>query len=325
MKTIGFTLVIRVFAASLLAVIASSCSPQKGDRALVTLQVPKSAPMTKSDASLASTVDLTLTCFGVNVTGPGMPANANGCGLSVGAASNMVLGGCQISLEVPRGSGRRVELFRYELPIGESACPAWTPANCSNRVLCSTLRSGQADGVNIDSGEATVEITLDLNTSTPVSTAPVCGAGQLLVVVHSDGRVTNGADGAFNPDVSDAKAVCVSIKDGMVETWNVAGQSGSLSVPPHVTSVTRKPDSRQLYGLIGTNELVALDGNGSWSAVTTCPFDTCSVPPFMVSISAGFDKALYGLDAGGGLYKLTASGPQKVLDLSPTVWSVVYY
>ena len=316
-----------VFIAVVICAIGCTRSASNGDKSLLRLTLPKSAtPTAKAGEVRTSSMDLTKSCFVINVTGEGIPSPTNGCGMNVGTLSAMVPGGGDIALDVKKGPGRRIELYRYNMGVGDTQCPAWNPSDCSSPVMCGILKAGVTEGINVDGAEVNVSITLDLTGATPISTAALCATGQVRVALRSDGDISKGDGTSLAAVLTDVKALSVSINNGTVETWNSCGESNSaLIVPSYVRSVTRKPDSGQLFGLIGTNELVLLNGSGSWSSIENCPFETCTVPPFMETVSAGYDKRIYGFDMAGGVYKLSASAPQKLQDLSPVILHAVYY
>ena len=106
------------------------------------------------------------TCYAFNVSGPGIsPKFATiGCGstpiatgLDIGLFSAFVLPGAgDISLEVPQGSGRKIELFAYFPTSGQ--CD-FDKDHLTKTMLANTYKVGSVENVVIQGTQQIVEIT----------------------------------------------------------------------------------------------------------------------------------------------------------------------
>jgi hypothetical protein len=96
----------------------------------------------------------------------------------------------------------------------------------------------------------------------------------------------------------------------------------SAEVRPQVASLTRKPDTGILYGLLHDGTIVEVNAaTGDYIQLTgSCPFTTCTIPVWIQSITAGAADSLYGLDHGGTFYKIVSAS-----NLEPTAFSFPDY
>lgn len=302
--------------------VSSGCTREMDKKASkVTLRLPSAQGKTIG----AQSIDMTTTCFAVNIYGEGINTSPNSCGITVGVYSGMTKGNGNIELDVPKGSNRTIELIRYDLANASDACPtSFDPSNCSDISMCAMYRSGEALNVDTTDDEVLVTIILDSSATASYSSAELCSSGAIKALLTSGGAVTDST--GYNLIASNARHSSVSMNGSSIETWDDSGSSNfGLTVPAYVRSITRKPDSQQLYGLLTNNEVVHLDGSGGQSALTSCPFETCTIPKWIQSISAGFGKNLYGIDAGGGVYKITSTGLTKITDVNPLINQVVIH
>lgn len=84
----------------------------------------------------------------------------------------------------------------------------------------------------------------------------------------------------------------------------------NISVKSEVYSLTVKPDTQVVYGLLQGGQIVQVDRTtGGYIEPATCPFNVtnCQVPAWMQSVSAGLAGNLYGLDHSGNVYRLEAA------------------
>lgn len=135
-------------------------------------------------------------CYGVNVTGTGIPTQqGSSCSPVSGVLGGFVEPGGNIEVEVPKGSGRKIELYAYLQGPGENvACPQLVPT-LSTAQLQHTYLIGTANDIDANSDVVTVNITASfpgLNTnlaqqlSLPATCAPV------IVENPPHSRISNG-------------------------------------------------------------------------------------------------------------------------------------
>lgn len=128
----------------------------------LTIQAPQALnSMNKSGGvgALAAMPTNRKACYGVNVSGPGIFSHqTDSCSLMVGMMAGFIEPGEMIELKVPKGEGRRVELYAYLQDPGQNLpCPEFTKSLTPMQVT-HIFQVGLATGVN-NSGEKTeVEI-----------------------------------------------------------------------------------------------------------------------------------------------------------------------
>lgn len=273
-------------------------------------------------------------CYGVNVTGVGIVGGAGLTCSGSGISAGFVPENSELIVEVPKGSKREFELFVFLAEPADN-CPEFS-TSLDKLKLFST---GKAVA-DTEAAEMSLEIqsvfpgatnslaTLSCNSPSGLkaklmSNGDLLDAGDVLLAASSPV-----AEGAWTSPFADSLGVGVLSSGGYV---NIA--SDNLKIPDSVFSVTRKPDDGLYYGLQHDGQIVKLVRDGSefqMSAVAAgaCPFavTNCQVPVWMQSISAGYGTELYGLDHGGGIHKLTATGPVETgVSVDPSVSQVSYY
>lgn len=125
-------------------------------------------------------------CYGVNITGADLPSTKHTCGPTLGLAAGFVSPNSELSIEVPFGSNREVELYAY-LPTSSESCATLTQTNLDPSA---TYLVGKLSDVTFDQLEVILPIPIsfpgvahsifaDLNmdesclsTSTPPITEP---------------------------------------------------------------------------------------------------------------------------------------------------------
>lgn len=134
------------------------CSrPVEHSSTTITIQAP--AAYGKAGAMAAMPANRKV-CYAVNVFGPGIDRSpASTCNPQMGVVAGFVESGKEISLSVPQGSDRTIELFAYLLPSGSTVdCPKvgkiLTPA-----ILLNTYKVGTAEKITIQGASQTVEMT----------------------------------------------------------------------------------------------------------------------------------------------------------------------
>lgn len=262
-------------------------------------------------------------CWGANVTAPdivGQDPTTPTCGPRLGAFTGFTSGSTTLSLDVPKGTGRTVTLYLYHSTT--STCPNWT-ANLANRgaIYDRVYKVGEVTGVNMSTDNTSVTIAAaypgDANNIVTVANQGVaCGVlGNAVTVVTSGGLVLNPDFTALATDDPSHPTLANSFKwttgRGIFSEANEVNASGlGISVRSQVFSLTRKPDTGALYGLLHDGSVVAVNSStGDYTDISgSCPFTTCTVPVWMQSITAGTGTNLFALDHAGKFYKvLTAS------------------
>tara|TARA_B100001248_G_C27398388_1_gene467577 strand:+ start:4312 stop:5010 length:699 start_codon:yes stop_codon:yes gene_type:complete len=95
-------------------------------------------------------------CFGVNITAPDLiSAPANTCSPEQGLFQGYVPAGGNIEILAPRGAARDIKVYLHLQPLG-TGCRA--SAGLNNGELNEVYLIGQANGINFDAPEITVEI-----------------------------------------------------------------------------------------------------------------------------------------------------------------------
>jgi hypothetical protein len=84
-------------------------------------------------------------------------------------------------------------------------------------------------------------------------------------------------------------------------------ESVSLSVKPQIQALSVEKSGGQLYGVLADGTIVEVDSNGDYSSPATCPFVTCSVPKWFKTFALGPSQQVFGLDHGGGLWRMDSS------------------
>lgn len=104
------------------AVAVSGCDRAlKGDAGRLIIQAPQSLNKVGALAALPANRKV---CYGVNVTGAGITPNAASCSPPTGVLAGWIEPGKEIIVSVPKGTGRKVELYIYLLPENQNLpCP----------------------------------------------------------------------------------------------------------------------------------------------------------------------------------------------------------
>lgn len=283
-------------------------------------------------------------CYGVKVKGPGITSLPQVCGADLGLYSGFVEAGGSFSFDLPKGDNRSFELIIHLVGLTES-CPAWDEKFGSYlNQLQSTYSAGKTEGVSIKNPEETISITMNFPgvANHIASTGATACSSRLKGKLYSNGDVYDNSgnlltgsspmnESFYSTTLStDIYGVGFITAGGLLNI----GSALPIEIPPHVYSVTRKPDSGVMYGLVGGGQVVMITPSLGTATVTeldstNCPFtiDNCKVPMWMQSISAGFGTDIYSLDHAGSIYKLssgevlTATGDS----VSETVTQISYY
>jgi hypothetical protein len=131
---------VRIFdTAALLGVITimclGSCAAKKSSGAgssRVAIAFPTESQLnkvsTRSVSAFAQTYDFARACFAVSVTGTGIPVTASTatCDVPVGVFQGFVPPGGSVSMEIPNGTARRLEVIAYARISTSEPCPSGT-------------------------------------------------------------------------------------------------------------------------------------------------------------------------------------------------------
>lgn len=323
----------RTLAVFLIAVALVGCTRLES-KSKVSIQMPDRAALQRSIKKQVALPTDKKICFGINVTGSGIPTtpgiSCGGTGLYagfVGENETLVVG------EVPRGE-QKFELLVYLQNLSDP-CPQFDLGTMSTDANKARLFSSGTSTATI-SGDTTVTINVDFpGANSPLTSscwglkAKLLASGDLL---DANGTVLAGSspvvEGAFKTPFDDVLAIGMFSSGGFV---NIA--SDNIKVPESIHSLTRKPDTGVFYGLRQDGTIVKLNlSSGAFSeeeiSPAACPFlvTNCQVPLWMQSISAGYSKDLFGLDHAGTIYSLKDTGPAELpINVGPFVTQVSYY
>jgi hypothetical protein len=98
---------------------------QKAEKvANVQIKMPRSDQGRSSESLQAlSVIDQSRLCYAANVKGPGIPTTSKTCDIVRGIAAGLVAGGETISLVVPEGVNREVEIYGLLRDSADEPCP----------------------------------------------------------------------------------------------------------------------------------------------------------------------------------------------------------
>lgn len=131
---------------------------QKGSS--LTIQVPRSLNKVGPLATLPSNRKA---CFGVNVTGPGIVSQTpNSCSPTTGTLAGYVEAGQSMIVTVAKGTERKVELYIYLQPEGQSqSCHELTSSFSTSQITNTYLVASQ------EHVDTTTDTTVDLTVNFP--------------------------------------------------------------------------------------------------------------------------------------------------------------
>lgn len=284
-------------------------------------------------------------CYGVNVTGDGIAdTRENACSPAVGFTGGTVGAGERLSVAVPKGNNRSIELH-VVLVQNDEACPNLNAAllgQSQNRSR--TFRSGATSGVSVTGDTQDVEVTLAfpgvLNDLEASANSVCLPQPALRATVASNGEffAPNGDSIPGSPVVDSIYSIpLVSAgSNGFLTATGFLGNStqGFTVVPPYLYSVTRKPDLGTYFALDQENQIHQIDpifanlANVTKLTSANCPFavNDCKAPAWIHSISAGYGRSLYGTDVEGRVYALGAGAPSPLAVYIPGyMQGFVYY
>ncbi len=139
------------------------CGSKKAtDSARVTLSFPKidaKTAQSKSESAAAS-YDFSLACFAISVTASDItPSGGGTCDIAVGIFYGFAAPGTSVSLVVPSGSARKMEVFAYRRTSLSETCPTGK-TNLKDLEIERLSRVGVISSFDVSPPEVSVNITL---------------------------------------------------------------------------------------------------------------------------------------------------------------------
>lgn len=96
-------------------------------------------------------------CYGVNITSADLPSKDISCGPRLGLTAGFVPSGSEVSLEVPSGDNRNIDLYMY-LPLGGEACPGVENSKIDPSLL---FKVSSKPNVSLNSAEVVFEMPVE--------------------------------------------------------------------------------------------------------------------------------------------------------------------
>lgn len=183
-------------------VIGCSRSVPESSFSSVSIQVPKGLNKIGSLAAMPSNQKA---CYGVNVTGPGIPnSRGNTCSPNTGIIGGFAEPGAVLETSVPKGRDRKIELFAYLQPVGQNLpCPKFGKSMSVSQTT-NTFVVGTVYNVDMSGDVTVVEITADFpgltnHIAQQQSLALNCGTsdGQNRPGFHVSGGAQTASGGGF--------------------------------------------------------------------------------------------------------------------------------
>lgn len=314
----------------------AGCSHRdEGSKAtIVRFAAPKSLP-----SSIASKVDVPSSykvCYAVNITGPELPTTTRSCGADLGVFSGYVAAGETMALTVKRGKDRKVTIYSYMTTDPSATCPT-LGSSCDAAVACNTYK---LDSKSVDIESDSTDVTLSANfpglTANAVSveapSSTLCKA-TIAAALTTSGQIVEGSSFFNTASANSAASTFTFYRRSSTSTFeavsrsSVSTESSSMKVKPVIRSMVVRPGSSNLYGVLYDGTLVAVDSTGDYSTFTSssCPFATCQLPVWFRSFSIGHNSTLFGLDYGGGVWRVDSTNSLALVQTIPAYIQQVYF
>lgn len=195
---------VRLLVLILSLAFATGCSRSVPENSFssVSIQVPKGL---NKIGSLAAMPPNQKACYGVNVSGPGIPSSrGNTCSPYTGIVGGFAEPGAVLETSVPKGRDRKIELLAYLQPVGQNLpCPKLGKSMSATQAT-STFVVGTVYNVDMSSDITVVEITADFpgltnhiaqQQSLPLTCGP--NDGQNRPGFHVSGGMATASDGVY--------------------------------------------------------------------------------------------------------------------------------
>lgn len=141
-----------------LLLLVSACQRKVEDSASVTIKFPSSQSLQKVGA--LSAVDATKICYVANVMGSGIAEQAKTCDIKRGILAGSVAPGAELSVTVPTGSNRTVEIYGVLRNSASEPCPS--VQNGWPVPLTRVYFLGHASNIEVRPPTTTVDISIAL-------------------------------------------------------------------------------------------------------------------------------------------------------------------
>lgn len=330
--------------------VSAACQRSEVDREMskLTIQTPTADLGSKKLSAMG--VDLPTdkrVCYGINVFSNDIATTRqSSCHSPLSLTAGFVSEGEALSLMVPKGSDRNFELYVYLTDLGAN-CPSWSEAfqQVPSNYL-KVYKSGITQGITLSKEEETVVINLDFpgveNHVAGQNNETRCLGGvtnaKLRAVLYSNRNLIHIPTSSTTP-VTFSKAYWdsffeldpgatfyeASVGYATTSASLYYGESMAQSLP-YLRSFTRKIDTGEIFAMSDSGRIYKVGTNGSASASFVCPFQSCQLPPWVQSISAGFDTQLYALDHAGNIYAVTVLGLVRTgVEVSAAVTHIAFY
>lgn len=96
-------------------------------------------------------------CYGVNITATDLPSKDISCGPKLGLTAGFVPSGSEVSLEVPSGDNRNIDLYMY-LPLGGEVCPDTENSKIDPSLL---FKVSSKTNVSLNASEVVLEMPVE--------------------------------------------------------------------------------------------------------------------------------------------------------------------
>lgn len=107
-------------------------------------------------------------CFMLNVTASDLPStSSSSCSIPAGSFAGSVAPGSAVTVQVPKGDGRKFEVLAYFRLSSSAPCPSGKSVNDFDRSRTALL--GSVNGISIQKDEEAVDINIALPTAMLVS------------------------------------------------------------------------------------------------------------------------------------------------------------
>ncbi|MCB0391279.1 MAG: hypothetical protein KDD58_08310 [Bdellovibrionales bacterium] len=267
-------------------------------------------------------------CYAVSVRGAGILGKMRSCGPATGLVAGFEGYGKTLSLSVPSGSDRIIDVYMLLLPPGKTSCPVWGEdfEDLYGSAFRSVYKVGSVSGVNVSGENVYVDITVQAPTDFTKNIVTNLGQSNACKVepiaqLQSNGDVVSSSGISYSltqaPLISSISSQSIndfsqSLSISLSPSGTLVAPGGIYNIPPYIRSVIRYPDvTNKVLGLLDDGRIISIDLlTGSTNSLTeiNCPISTCKVPLWMKSIALGKNNKLYSLDYGGNVYFLNKSG-----------------
>lgn len=288
------------------------------------------------------------TCYGIEINQSSIKkTSATSCAPSFGQMIGFIAEGGTAVVELPKGSGYQFNLYAYIVDAAE-LCPTWNAVfNTTGNNFGRLYRVGSTTA-NMEKEQENISILLKpfhiRESVMALDSLKACNnpnGPDVVAKLLSNGDIRNKNDSPFisatdfsRPDLASIFKIELGQNDndglGYISNSGALSIAANVNVPPYVHSVTRKPDSKDFYGLLQDGSIVIIDpssGDAKPLADESCPFYACKVPVWIQSISAGAGTDLFALDHSGQIYSQDKKGVMSPVStkVDPNVAQVVFY